>query len=183
MVRAIGGERSFGAKEGVDDWDEAASIHVGAPARRSTSSLASILSMRTLRIILKCLAPVMVLVGMLHLVLGLGADAMLGAKITPEVLSDPALDSQNRFYGVSFTIYGVMCYLCATDLPKYATVLRCILVVFFAAGLARLVSIAMHGIPPLPVLVLLSSELLAPPLLLWLLWKQGAKVAQSNRDR
>jgi hypothetical protein len=138
--------------------------------------------MRTLRIVLKCLAPVIVLVGILHLVLGLGADVMLGAKITPEVLSDPALDSQNRFYGVSFTIYGVLCYLCATDLPKYATVLRCILAVFFAAGLARLVSIATHGLPPLPVLVLLSSELLAPPLLLWVLWKQGAKVAQSNRD-
>jgi hypothetical protein len=140
------------------------------------------MDMRTLRIILKCLAPVLVLVGMLHLVLGPGADAMLGAKITPEVLSDPALDSQNRFYGVSFTICGVMCYLCATDLPKYATVLRCILSVFFVAGLARLVSIAVRGLPSLPVLVLLSSELLGPPVLLWLLWKQEAKAAKSTRD-
>jgi hypothetical protein len=139
------------------------------------------MDMPTLRIILKCLAPVLVLVGMLHLVLGPGADAMLGAKITQEVLSDPALDSQNRFYGVSFTIYGVLCYLCATDLPKYATVLRCVLSVFFVAGLARLISIAVRGLPPLPVLVLLSSELLGPPLLLWLLWKQEAKVAQSKR--
>jgi uncharacterized protein DUF4345 len=138
--------------------------------------------MRPLRIILKCLAPALVLVGMLHLVLGLGADAMLGARITPQVLSDPTLDSQNRFYGVAFTIYGVMCYLCATDLPKYATVLRCILTVFFAAGLARLVSIAVRGLPALPVLVLLSLELLAPPLLLWLLWKQDAKAAQANPD-
>jgi hypothetical protein len=137
---------------------------------------------RALRIILKCLAPVLVLVGLLHLVLGPAADAMLGAKISPEVLSDPALDSQNRFYGVSFTIYGVMCYLCATDLPKYATVLRCILSVFFVAGLARFVSIAVRGLPPLPVLVLLSSELLGPPLLLWLLWKEEAKGAQSKRD-
>jgi hypothetical protein len=138
--------------------------------------------MRTLRIILKCLAPVLVMVGMLHLVMGLGADAMLGAKITPEVLSDPTLDSQNRFYGVSFTIYGVLCYLCATDVPKYVTVLRCILIVFFVAGLARLVSIAVRGLPALPALVLLSLELSAPPLLLWLLWKQNAKPAQSNRD-
>lgn len=137
--------------------------------------------MRTLRIILNCLAPVLIVVGILHLILGLGADAMLGAKITPEVLSDPALDSQNRFYGVSFTIYGVLFYLCATDLPKYATVLRCILSVFFAAGLARLVSIGLRGLPSLPVLVLLSSELLAPPLLLWLLWKHSAEFAQTNR--
>ena len=153
-----------------------------ATARRSTSLLASVREMRALRIVLKCLAPALVLVGMLHLILGLGADAMLGAKIASEAMSDPALDSQNRFYGVSFAIYGVLCYLCATDVPKYATVLRCILYVFFAAGLARLVSIAVRGLPPLPVVVLLTLELLVPPVLLWLLWKQRAALAHSNRD-
>jgi hypothetical protein len=166
----------------VDDWDKATLFVTGAPARRSTSSLASVREMRTLRITLKCLAPALVLVGMLHLILGLGADAMLGAKITSDVMSDPALDSQNRFYGVSFTIYGVLCYLCATDIPKYAPVLRCIFYVFFAAGLARLISIAVRGVPSLPVLVLLTLELLGPPALLWLLWKQRAELAQSDRD-
>jgi hypothetical protein len=122
-----------------------------------------------------------VLIGMLHLVLGLGADAMLGAKITPEVMADPALDSQNRFYGVSFTIYGLLCYLCATDIAKYAAVLRCTLYVFFVAGLARLVSIALRGLPPLPVLFLLTLEMSAPPLLLWLLWKESEKMAKSKR--
>jgi len=137
--------------------------------------------MRWLRIVLMCLAPALVLVGMLHLILGLGADAMLGAKITSDVMSDPALDSQNRFYGVSFTIYGVLCYLCSTNIPKYAAVLRCLLYVFFAAGIARLISMAVRGAPPMPVLVLLTLELLVPPALLWLLWKQSEEDAQSNR--
>jgi hypothetical protein len=53
--------------------------------------------MRALRIILFCSAPVLVLIGMLHLVLGLGADAMLGAKITPEVMADPALVERPLF--------------------------------------------------------------------------------------
>ncbi|MDR2851642.1 MAG: DUF4345 domain-containing protein [Burkholderiaceae bacterium] len=118
---------------------------------------------------LKLIAPVFALVGALHLALGAGADVLLGAKLPPEALSDATLNSQNRFYGIAFTLYGLLFYLCATDLRKYATVLRCVLWVFFAAGLARLVSIATHGVPPPLVLALLASELVVPPLLLlWL---------------
>ena len=125
--------------------------------------------MRNLSLFLKVVAPVFLIVGALHLALGLNADALLGAKVPTEALSDPALDSQNRFYGVAFTLYGVLLFVSATDLPKYGTVLRCVLWVFFAAGVARLVSIATHGVPPAPVVLLMGSELLAPPLLLfWL---------------
>jgi hypothetical protein len=122
-----------------------------------------------LALFLKIAAPVFVLVGALHLVLGVGADVLLGAKLPAEALADAALNSQNRFYGIAFSLYGVLLYLCATDLSKYATVLRCVLWVFFAAGLARLVSIATHGVPPPLVLGLLATELALPPLLhLWL---------------
>jgi hypothetical protein len=103
------------------------------------------------------------------LALGAGADVLLGAKLPLEALSDATLNSQNRFYGIAFTLYGLLFYLCATDLRKYATVLRCVFWVFFAAGLARLVSIATHGVPAPLVLALLASELVMPPLLLlWL---------------
>ncbi len=125
--------------------------------------------MHLFALFLKAAAPVFLLVGALHLVLGVGADVLLGAKLPAEALADAALDSQNRFYGIAFTLYGVLLYLCATDLPKYATVLRCVLWVFFAAGLARLVSVATHGVPPALVLALLATELAMPPLLhLWL---------------
>ena len=125
--------------------------------------------MRSLALFLKIIAPLFVLVAALHLALGAGADALLGAKLPSEALTDPTLNSQNRFYGVAFSLYGVLLYLCATDLPKYATVLRCVLWVFFAAGLARLLSIATHGIPSPLVLVLLATEIVLPPMLhLWL---------------
>jgi hypothetical protein len=125
--------------------------------------------MSSLALFLKVVAPVFFLVGALHLALGAGADVLLGAKLSAEVLADPALNSQNRFYGVAFSLYGVLFYLCATDLPKYATVLRCVLWVFFAAGLARLVSVATHGVSPPLVLALLVTEVVLPPLLhLWL---------------
>jgi uncharacterized protein DUF4345 len=123
--------------------------------------------MRSLVLVLKLLAPVFFIVGALHLVLGLGADALLGAKVSAEAMTDPALDSQNRFYGVAFTLYGVLLFLCSTDIPKYATVLRCALWVFFAAGLARVVSIALHGSPPPIIWLLLVGEVLPPPLLAW----------------
>jgi hypothetical protein len=122
-----------------------------------------------LALFLKVVAPVFVLIGALHLALGVGADVLLGATLPAEALSDPALNSQNRFYGVAFSLYGALLYLCATDLSKYATVLRCVLWVLFSAGLARLVSIATHGVPPPPVLALLVTEVAVPPLLhLWL---------------
>jgi hypothetical protein len=125
--------------------------------------------MPALALFLKIAAPVFVVVGALHLALGAGADVLLGARLSAEVLADPALDSQNRFYGVTFSLYGVLFYLCATDLPKYAAVLRCVLWVFFAAGLARLVSVATHGVPPPLVLALLVTEIALPPVLhLWL---------------
>ena len=125
--------------------------------------------MKTLALVLKFFAPVFLFVGALHLALGAGADVLLGARLPAEALTDPALDSQNRFYGVSFTLYGVLLFLCATDLFRYATVLRCVWWVFFCAGIARLVSVAIHGLPPPLVLALLASELIIPPvMILWL---------------
>jgi Domain of unknown function (DUF4345) len=125
--------------------------------------------MQTFALFLRLSAPVFFVVGALHLTLGVGADVLLGAKLSAEAVVDPALDSQNRFYGVSFALDGVLFLVYASNIPKYATVLRCVLWVFFSAGVARLVSIAIHGIPPALVVVLLVSELVLPPVLaLWL---------------
>ncbi len=121
--------------------------------------------MELFAIILKVLAALFLMVGAVHLWLGVRADVLLGAKLPPEALSDPALNSQNRFYGVAYGGYGVLLYLCATDLGRYAIVLDSVLLATFAGGLARLVSIATHGTPPPPILALLASELLLPPVL------------------
>jgi hypothetical protein len=83
--------------------------------------------MRLFALVLRFFALVTFLFGALHLVLGMGADVLLGAKVPAAVISDPTLDSQNRFYGVSFTLSGVLLLLCASDIPRYATVLHCVL--------------------------------------------------------
>jgi hypothetical protein len=118
---------------------------------------------------LRIIAAVPILVGVLHLALGLNADVLLGARLPASVISDPALDSQNRFYGVSFMLYGVLLFVGGTDLKRYLPVVRWTLWIFFAAGLARLLSIALYGLPPLLVILLLLSEVFGTPaLLLWL---------------
>ena len=125
--------------------------------------------MSTLALVLRLGAPVFIFVGALHLVYGLGADVLLGANLPAEAVSDPVLDSQNRFYGIAFTLYGVLLFLCSTNIPKYSAVLKCVIWVFFAAGLARLVSIGIYGMPSTSILLLLASELFLPPFLaVWL---------------
>lgn len=123
--------------------------------------------MRALALFLRLLAIVIFLVGAFHLALGVQADVLLGAKLPAEAITDPTLDSQSRFHAVSFALYGALLLLCASDVQRYAIVLRCALWIFFAAGVARLVSAAIYGVPPPLIVVLLVIELAIPPALLW----------------
>ena len=129
--------------------------------------------MRALAIVLKVFAPVFLIVAALHLLLGLNADALLGAKVSAEVAAEPFLNSQNRFYGVAFALYGVVLYLCATDLQRFEPIFKSAMWVFFLGGVARLVSWATHRAPAPLVIALAASELLIPPLLLT--WHARAK--------
>jgi hypothetical protein len=132
----------------------------------------------SLPLVLRLLGGVAVLVGLLHLALGPGADMLLGAHIPPQVVADPVLDSQNRFYGVSFSGYGALLLLCATDIRKYGTVLRIVGAFIFLGGLARVLVINLRGLPSVLVIGLTAIELLGVPLLLW--WH--GKVTQKQRS-
>lgn len=134
-----------------------------------------------LPLMLKIASPIFVFVGLLHLTLGLQADVLLGADLPTDLLTDPVLDSQNRFYGVAFTIYGFLLYLCANDLHRYQMVVRILLWVFFAAGCARFVSIALFGVPSVQVLVLLCSEIILPPVCAIWLKKTLLSIPQSEK--
>ena len=108
-------------------------------------------------------------VAALHFVLGVQADVLLGAAVSDQSASDPTLNSQNRFYGTVFGLFGVLLIFAARNPLAHLAMLRCIFAVFFAGGIARLISILVDGTPELLVLALTGSELLLPPLLLlWL---------------
>ena len=115
-----------------------------------------------LRLLLRSTAPVLVVIGALHLFLGLQASGGLGAQL-PAVI-DPVLDSQDRFYGVAFTLYAAVFWIGAGDPQRYAPILGWAIGLFFAGGLGRLLAWSQHGSPGPVVLVLLGLELLLPPL-------------------
>ena len=100
-----------------------------------------------------------------NVVFGPGADVMLGSEISDESLLDPTIDSQNRFYGAAFSLYGVVLLLASAKPVLYRSVLLWTLLVFFLAGVARLVSVFATGWPPSLVVALLVVELILPPLL------------------
>ena len=106
------------------------------------------------------------LVGVLHVTFGLGADNMLGAGLPFEVVSNPTLDSQNRFYGASFLLFGWVAWLCASDILAYKKLFHGMMAVFFLSGVARLISVFHYGFPSPPVIGLMAIELVLPPILL-----------------
>ncbi len=124
--------------------------------------------MRSFSIALRVLALILILVAALHLSMGTMAEVLLGASLKVGPL-DPVLDSQDRFYGTAFVIYGVLLWVCAKDVTKYALILRCVFWCCFVAGLARLVSFLVVGPPSGIVMFLWFTEVAMPPLmLLWL---------------
>lgn len=125
-----------------------------------------------LPLILRLFGTICILAGLSHVLGGLNADALLGANPPQEALSNASMDSQNRFYGAAFMLYGVLSWLCASNMRHYAAVFRLLILVFFIGGLTRLTSLMIHGLPSPAIQFLALTELLIPPLLLW--WHKRA---------
>jgi hypothetical protein len=119
--------------------------------------------------LLKIGGVVIMLIGALHAVFGLGADRMLDPSIPDAAVRHASLDSQNRFYGTAFALYGVLLWICSTDIDRYGPVFVALLIVFFVGGSMRIVSALLHGMPSVMIRVLTALELVLPPVLLW--WK------------
>jgi hypothetical protein len=125
--------------------------------------------MKPLVLALRILSIAFIAVSALHFFVGMQADAMLGAPVLPQMASEPSLDSQNRFYGITFSLLGVVLLICVTDLRRYEPIVAAALGVLFMAGIARVVSWAIHGAPSLPIVGILCADLLLPPILyFWL---------------
>ncbi len=125
--------------------------------------------MNALILALRILAAAFIAVAALHFFIGAQADAMLGAPVTAAMAADPSLDSQNRFYGITFSLLGVALLVCATDLRRYEPIVLAVLGVLFAAGIARVLAWVLHGAPAPMIVGILCADLLLPPVLwLWL---------------
>jgi Domain of unknown function (DUF4345) len=135
--------------------------------------------MKAFVLTLRILSVAFIAVAALHLVFGMQADAMLGAPVTPEMASEPSFDSQNRFYGITFSLLGVALLISATDLRRYEAIVVATLGVLFAAGIARVIAWAIHGAPSPVIMGIVCADLLLPPLLyFWL--KRSVQHARSH---
>ena len=120
---------------------------------------------------LRCLAAIFLLVAVLHFALGVDAEVLLGAKLSAEATAEPTLNSQDRFYGVAFSLNAVVLYFASKDLQRYEPLLKAVCWVCFVGGLSRILSWALHGAPAPMVIFLGATELVGPPLLLYWLGK------------
>jgi Domain of unknown function (DUF4345) len=114
---------------------------------------------------IRILAVAFIAVSCLHLFTGLYADAAVGSPITAEMASQPSFDSQNRFYGVTFSLLGIALLIGSTDLVRYKPIILATLGVLFAAGIARALSWSLFGAPSSIIIGILVADLLLPPIL------------------
>jgi len=121
--------------------------------------------MQAFKLTLRVLAAVILVIASLHALLGHGAETLLGVPVPLASAADPSQDSQNRFFGMAFAIYAAVLLLASGDPTRYEHVFRFALLAFFAGGVARLVSIATHGLPAPAIIGLAVVELVAPPVL------------------
>jgi Domain of unknown function (DUF4345) len=136
--------------------------------------------MRTFVLSLRILALAFIAVAGLHLFLGLGADAMLGSPVTAAMASEPSFDSQNRFYGITFSLLGVVLLISATDLRRYEPIVLATLGVLFLAGLARVVAWVLHGTPSPALVAITCADLLLPPLMYY--WFNRVRANSNQRS-
>jgi hypothetical protein len=118
---------------------------------------------------LRILAVAFIAVAALHFFTGLNADKLLGAPVTSKMAADPSFDSQNRFYGITFSLLGVALLISCSDIRRYLPIVKATLGVLFVAGVARVVAWAIHGAPAPALIGILVADLVLPPVLyLWL---------------
>ncbi len=100
------------------------------------------------------------IIGMAHIAIG-------PAAIPGGVVTNATMDSEDRFYATLFVGFGLAMIWCGRDLVTRARLFHCLLAIFFAGGIARLVSIAQVGLPNALLQLLTAVELILPVLLWW----------------
>jgi hypothetical protein len=119
--------------------------------------------MKPLILSLRILSVAFLVVSAMHLFMGMYADATLGAPVTAQMAADPSFDSQNRFYGITFSLIGIVLLIGATDLRRYKPMVIAALSVLFVAGIARIIAWFIHGAPSIPIIGILCADIVLPP--------------------
>ena len=93
---------------------------------------------------------------------------LFGPVVIPGgVVTNATMDSEDRFYATLFLGFGLATIWCTHNLETRERPLLALLAVFFAGGIARIISLMAVGSPGPIFLALGTLELILPPLLWW----------------
>jgi hypothetical protein len=115
---------------------------------------------RLLRLFLTVFGLVCVGIALTHIAFG-------PSSIPGSVPVNATMDSEDRFYATLFLGFGLAHIWAARDLLRRKSVVFALQAVFFAGGLARVISLLAVG-PPIALFIILGAlELIIPPLVWW----------------
>ncbi|MGV9679485.1 DUF4345 domain-containing protein [Nocardia sp. NPDC003482] len=96
----------------------------------------------------------------------IGPSTIPGAN-TP----NPSLDGDIRMTMVVFLAYGIACVWAARDLDRHAGAIHLLMLIFFAGGLVRLLTVAYVGMPNAFFTAMIVFEIGLPLVVSPLLWR------------
>lgn len=131
------------------------------------------MSVVAFKTVLKLFATVALVTGAIDFTLGLAGQQAIGALLSDEGFRDPVINSQIRYLGTIWLGFGIMLYICSSNIHKYADFIRGALAIVFLGGLGRLFTLGHLGWPETSVgigfvVFAITVELIGMPLLfLW----------------
>lgn len=131
---------------------------------------------KSLQIFLGLFAVTAIFIALLHLILG--PSAIPGA-----IPVNPTMDSEDRFYATLFGAYGVALFWCIKDIEQKSRFVYFLALTFFAGGLARLVSMAVVGLPNSFFIAMTILELLIPCLIAFMQSRISTPIIPEQPDR
>jgi hypothetical protein len=96
-----------------------------------------------------------IVIASLHVILG-------PAAIPGSIPVNATMDSEDRFYATLFAAYGVALLWCIKDVERKSMFVYFLALTFFTVGLARLVSVAVVGLPNTFFIAMTILEMLIP---------------------
>jgi Domain of unknown function (DUF4345) len=131
---------------------------------------------KLLQALLGVFGVVVILISLLHLAFG-------PAAIPGAVPVNATMDSEDRFYAMPFLAFGATLIWCAKSVESKAAVVYFLMLTFFVGGVARLVSIALVGLPNNFFIAMLALELVLPFLLAYLQHRVSAHHLTGKVDK
>ncbi|WP_336161386.1 DUF4345 domain-containing protein [Amycolatopsis sp. VC5-11] len=113
------------------------------------------------------------LIALAHILIG--PSTIIGAN-TPNA----TLDGDLRFSMLLFLAYGIACVWAARDPDRHAGLIHLLMLVFFAGGLVRLLTVAYSGWPHWFYVAMLVVELVTPLIYSPLLQKATGRPATAD---